>query len=175
MAALPVTSAAWQQDVASVDAIVAAMYALISGPPGERDWDRLRHLYLPGARLIPTGARPNGDTGLRVMDVEQYIDSVRRHLAQQGFFETEIARRTERYGALVHAFSTYESRHAAGDPQPFLRGINSLQLLWRDGRWWVVTVFWDNESPANPIPARYLPGAQDSDDSSTRAAPTQAK
>jgi hypothetical protein len=158
VAALPVNAApaAWRADVASVDALIASMYRLLSGPPGERDWDRLRHLYLPGARMIPTGLRPNGESGLRVMDIEQYIDSVRPHLLRHGFFETEVARRSEQYAGLVHAFSTYESRHAADDAVPFLRGINSIQLLRRDGRWWVVTVFWDNESPAHPIPARYL-------------------
>lgn len=147
---------AWLDDVSSIDALVHAMYSLLSGPPGDRDWARLRHLYLPGARMIPTGLRPNGEDGLRVMDIEQYIASVRPYFATHGFFETEIARRSERYGHVVHVFSTYESRHAADDAQPFLRGINSIQLLQRDDRWWVVTVFWDNESPDNPIPARYL-------------------
>lgn len=151
------TPDAWRIDVSSVDALIQAMYALISGPPGERDWDRLRHLYLPGARMIPTGKRPNGEDGLRVMDPEQYIASVRPYFLEHGFFETEIARIEQRFGHLVHAFSTYESRHRADDARPFLRGINSIQLLQRDGRWWVVSVFWDNESAANPIPASYLP------------------
>jgi hypothetical protein len=150
------TPPAWREDVASVDALIRAMYALISGPPGERDWDRLRHLYLPGARMIPTGRRPNGEDGLRVMGIDDYIASVRAYFLAHGFFETEIARRCERYAHLVHAMSTYESRHRAEDAEPFVRGINSIQLLERDGRWWVVTVFWDNESPRFPIPPRYL-------------------
>jgi hypothetical protein len=149
----------WAQDVVSVDAIIAAMYGLISGGPGERDWERLRNLYLPGARMIPTGLRPNGEDGLRVLDIEQYIASVRGYFLDNGFFETEIARRCERYGHLVHALSTYESRHDVDDAEPFVRGINSIQLLHRDGRWWVVTVFWDNESATNPIPPAYLVSA----------------
>jgi hypothetical protein len=144
-------------DVASIDAIVAALYDVISGPPGGRDWRRLRSLYLPGARLIPTGARPSGQNGLSVMDVEAYIASARAFFAERGFFESEIARRTERFGNVAHAFSTYEARWSAGDAEPFVRGVNSIQLLHKDGRWWVVTVFWDNESPENPIPAEYLP------------------
>jgi hypothetical protein len=37
-----------------------------------------------------------------------------------------------------------------------MRGVNSIQL-WNDGRrWWVVSIFWENESTANPIPAEYL-------------------
>lgn len=151
----------WREDVASVDALVKAMYALISGPPGERDWDRLRHLYLPGARMIPTGRRPNGEDGLRVMEIDEYIASVRGYFLERGFFETEIARRCERYAHLVHAMSTYESRHRPEDPEPFVRGVNSIQLLERDGRWWVVTVFWDNESPRFPIPPRYLESARE--------------
>ncbi len=37
-----------------------------------------------------------------------------------------------------------------------MRGINSFQL-WHDGdRWWVVSIFWENESAENPIPDKYL-------------------
>jgi hypothetical protein len=143
-------------DVTSIDAILHALYDTISGPPGERDWERERHLHLPGARMIPTGWRPNGEDALRVLDTAQYIESVRPYFREHGFFEREIARRTERFGNIVHVFSTYESRHAPGDADPFVRGINSIQLLWREGRWWVVTVFWQNESADQPIPPRYL-------------------
>jgi hypothetical protein len=145
------------EDVSSIDAIVAALYDVISGPPGGRDWDRLRSLYIPEARLIPTGTRPNGESGLRVLDVEGYIASASALFAEKGFFEREIARRTEAFGNVAHAWSTYEARWNEDDPEPFTRGINSIQLLHRDGRWWVVTVFWDNESAANPIPEQYLP------------------
>jgi hypothetical protein len=145
------------EDVSSIDAIIAALYDVISGPPGGRDWDRLRSLYIPEARLIPTGTRPNGESGLRVLDVDGYIASASALFAEKGFFEREIARRTERFGNVAHAFSTYEARWNEDDPEPFTRGVNSIQLLERDGRWWVVTVFWDNESPEKPIPERYLP------------------
>jgi hypothetical protein len=72
----------------------------------------------------------------------------------EGFFESEIHRRVERFGAVAHVFSTYESRHAR-DEKPFVRGINSIQLV-RDGkRWWIASVVWDTERPDNPIPADY--------------------
>ena len=79
-------------------------------------------------------------------------------MAEHGFYEREIHRKTERFGNIVHAMSTYETYWSEDDAEPFMRGINSIQLLYRDGRWWVVTIFWDNESPENPIPAEYLPG-----------------
>jgi hypothetical protein len=77
-------------------------------------------------------------------------------LEKNGFFETEIARQVEQYGGVVHAFSTYESRHKAEDPAPFVRGINSIQLFNDGQRWWVVTILWEGERPDNPIPQKYL-------------------
>jgi hypothetical protein len=151
------TPAANPADVASIDAILAALYDVISGPAGQkRNWDRMRSLFVPGARLMPTGRRPDGTGGMQVWTVDEYISRVGPRLEEMGFFERELARRTERYGNIVHAFSTYDSKRAASDPQPFARGINSIQL-WNDGRrWWVVTVFWEGERPDNPIPEKYL-------------------
>ncbi len=152
-----VTPPANPADVESVDAIMRALYDVISGPAGQRrNWDRMRSLFVPGARLIPTGQRPDGTRAIQVWSVDQYISTVGPRLEEGGFFERELARRTERYGNVVHAFSTYDSKHAASDPQPFARGINSIQL-WNDGRrWWVVSIFWEGERPDNPIPARYM-------------------
>jgi hypothetical protein len=88
--------------------------------------------------------------------VEDYIRQSGPVLEARGFTEREIARRTESYGQIVHAFSTYESRHRASDPQPFDRGINSIQLYNDGTRWWVVNVAWFAESGGAPIPERYL-------------------
>lgn len=144
-------------DVASLDAILAALYDVISGPAGQRrDWDRMRALFAPGARLIPAVYRPDSVAGLRVWDVEQYIAQVGPRLESGGFFEREIARRTERYGGVTHVFSTYESRRTIADPAPFARGINSIQAFFDGRRWWIVTIFWEGERPDSPIPAAYL-------------------
>lgn len=149
--------AANPKDVASIDAILNALYDVISGPAGQqRDWNRLRSLFLPGARLIPTGTRPNGETGARVLDVEDYIAQAGPYLEKNGFFEREIARRTDSFGNIAQVFSAYDSRHKADDAKPFSRGINSIQLTFNDNRWWVVTIFWDAERPDNPIPKKYL-------------------
>lgn len=144
-------------DVVSLDAILAALYDVISGPAGQpRDWDRMRALFVPGARLIPAVYRPDSLPTLRQLTVEDYITRVGPRLEADGFFEREIARRVERYGGVVHAFSTYESRRALTDAAPFARGINSIQLFHHGTRWWVVTIFWEGERPENPIPAPYL-------------------
>ncbi|MBF6542384.1 nuclear transport factor 2 family protein [Nocardia brasiliensis] len=144
-----------RSDTATVDAILFALYDVISGPAGERDFDRMRALFLPGARLIPAEPLTEHHVGGRALDCDAFIEQIAPLLRTQPFYEVEIARRTERFGPIVHALSTYESR-LTPDGAPFIRGINSIQLLHRDGRWWVVTIFWSNEAPGQPIPERYL-------------------
>ncbi len=150
-------------DVSSVDAILAALYDVISGPAGQkRDWDRFHSLFLPEhGRLINTGRSADGTVRYRVMTPADYVASSGPVLERDGFFETEIHRVQETFGNVTHAFSTYESRRTAADRTPFARGINSIQLFDDGTRWYVVTVFWDSERPDNPIPGRYLkpPGA----------------
>src|SRR5215210_2402416 len=156
-------------DVKSIEAIIAAVYDVISGPAGQkRDWERMRSLFAPGARLMPTspvrppGAAPGdpltGSEGYAttVLDVDGYIARSSKFLEERGFFERETARRVETYGHIAHVWSTYEARQKADDPKPFMRGINSIQLMNDGKRWWVVSIFWEAETPHTPLPAKYL-------------------
>lgn len=144
-------------DVESVDSIIEAVYDVISGPAGvERDWDRMRSLFLSDARLIPSFPGLDNAFAYRSMSVEDWIEGATEYFAENAFFEAEIHRVDERYGHISHAFSTYESRTEV-DGEPFARGINSFQLLNDGERWWVVNIFWQGESEAEPIPREYLP------------------
>jgi hypothetical protein len=150
-------------DVESIDAIIAAVYAGISGPAGQqRDWERERSLFIPGARLIPTllQAGPGaGDLWPHLLDLDGFIARVQPHFEANGFYEKEIARHIEQFGQIAHVWSTYESRHHPDDTQPFGRGINSIQLFNDGRRWWIVSVYWQQETAAHPIPQKYLPAA----------------
>jgi hypothetical protein len=150
------TSKANPADVASIDAIITAVYDCISGPAGEkRNWERERSLYYPGARLIPTG-RPSTELAPEILDVEGFIARVESFVTEQGFYEKEIARRVEQFGQIAHVWSTYESRHDPSDPEPFMRGINSIQLFNDGKRWWIVSIYWQHESAEHPLPEKYL-------------------
>jgi hypothetical protein len=148
-------------DVSSPDAILAATYDVISGPAGQkRDWDRFRSLFLTDARLIAVAKKPGGGIVARTVTPEQYAALADSYFDKNGFYEKEAARHADRYGNIMQIFSTYESRHDAKDAQPFARGINSFQLFFDGVRWWVVTIYWQEESPDNPLPKEFLPPAQ---------------
>lgn len=149
------TPAARPADVSSENAIIQAVYDVISGPKGQkRDWNRMRSLFAPGARLISAHKGKDGLTTAHVMSVEDYIRLGEPMLEKDGFFEREAHRTEDRFGNIAHVFSTYESRHAV-DAEPFQRGINSFQLLFDGKRWWVVTIYWQGERPDLPIPKQY--------------------
>jgi hypothetical protein len=153
----PAGPTARTEDVQSLDAIVAALYDVISGPAGQkRDWDRFRSLFAPGARLIPTGRRPDGSQSMRVLTPDEYATNSAPALERNGFFEREIGRAGDQYGGIVQIFSAYESKRTANDEKPFARGINSIQLANDGKRWWIVTVFWEAERPDNPLPQKYI-------------------
>ena len=145
-------------DAVSPEAIVAALYEVISGPAGQpRDWDRFRGLFAAGARLVPAAPRRDGSAPV-ALSPDDYVTRTSDTFSKSGFFEREVSRTADGFGTIRHVLSTYESRRAAADEKPFARGINSIQLMQHGGRWWIVTVMWDQERPDSPIPAKYLAG-----------------
>lgn len=146
-------------DVKSVDAIITALYDVISGGVGEaRNWNRMRSLFVPGGRLMPTIPRPDSTIGMRMLSVNDYIAGSGPQLERVGFRERELARRIEQFGHIAHVWSTYEGRTETDST--VIRGINSIQLMNDGTRWWVVSVFWEAERPNLPLPQQYLRNEQ---------------
>src|SRR5215475_8125577 len=148
--------AANPKDVESLDAIVAAVYDVISGPPGQRDWNRFNSLFAPDARLIAVRTpKDGGKPSLVVMTPKGYEERAGKHFLEHGFFEHEIGRKTDSFGAMTHIYTTYESRETK-DGKPIDRGINSMEFFYDGARWWCVQIYWDSERPGNAIPEKYL-------------------
>ena len=150
-AALAATEAAAMAAAeAEIDTALEAVYAVISGPVGqERDFAAMRALFTPDARL--TAITPKGLSGGTVDD---YIAKSGPFLVQTGFTERQLDRRLEVYGNLAHAWSSYEGVFTHPDgTSGSVRGVNSFQLVRQaDGRWLVQSIFWQAETPDNPLP-----------------------
>ena len=143
-------------EVATVDAIIKTLYEVISGPAGQRrNWNKFRSLFRPEARLNSIGKGVDGKAKLTTMTQEDYIRNVGPIFDEKGFFEKEIGRSAEKYGNMVHVFSAYETRFVV-DGKVEVRGINSIQLVQKDGRFWILNIMWNPETPDNPIPEKYL-------------------
>jgi hypothetical protein len=157
---VPRPSADWPkakaEDVASIEAIVAAYYASTSGKAGEkRDWERFQSLFLPNARLVAARPMSEGGAAAIFLPVTQYVEQNRKYFEASGFIDRETAHRVEAFGNIAQVWSTYESRRGTADAEPYSRGIASIQLLKDGNRWWIANVFWDFQRDENPIPEKY--------------------
>ena len=133
--------AAHAGDVSSLDAILRAMYDVISGPAGQpRDWQRFRSLYHPQARLIPVSLA-GGLVRPRILSPDDYIRRVEPIFAAEDFWELETDRQVETFDNIAHVVSSYESVRNPGD-RPFHVGKNSIQLVYDGTRWSILTVVW---------------------------------
>ncbi|MHC4975044.1 MAG: hypothetical protein ACYTF7_00395 [Planctomycetota bacterium] len=149
-------------DVDSLESIVGAYYESISANAGEpRDWDRLRSLFVPNARLLAARSLPEGGAAVWPLTVEDYIDANRTYFERGGYHEREVSRQVEQFGNIAQVWSTYEARRHENELEPYARGIYSIHLLKGGTRWWIVGMYWDYERPDTPIPDKYLAGDQE--------------
>jgi hypothetical protein len=137
------------EDVKSLDSILAAIYDVISGPAGDRDWNRFHSLFVPEARL--TSATQKNGGPVRLLDVEGYARGAGSYFKTHAFYESAVANRVQKFGNIAQVFSSYESRNAPNE-KPFARGVNSIQLFNDGSRWWVLSILWDEETPTDPLP-----------------------
>lgn len=148
----------YAEKVSSIDSTISTLYGVISGDKGEeRDWDLFKYLFHPDAKLIPTGKNQEGKYGAQYMTPDDYIKTAGNYLVENGFHEVEINKTVDTFGNITQVFSTYESFHNKSDKKPFMRGINSIQLLNDGKRWWIINVYWKQETEESPIPEMYLP------------------
>jgi hypothetical protein len=148
----------YSKQVATLNSTIETLYTVISDDAGvERDWDLFRHLFHKDAKLIPTGKDKEGKHCARYMTPEEYINTSGKWLFENGFHEVELNRQTQTFGNITQVFSTYHSFKRKDDRKPFMRGINSIQLMNDGERWWIINIYWMQESEENIIPEEYLP------------------
>jgi len=133
-----------------LDSLIAAMYARISFEAGERpDWSAQDDLFAPGARLVRVT-----DDGVFAFDLESYRRDFERMMdsgEMPSFWEGEIWREERVFGEVAHVLSAYETRRSRGGAL-LNRGVNSIQLFRREGRWWISAMIWRREGREVAIP-----------------------
>jgi hypothetical protein len=126
-----------------LDAIIAAMYACVCWEKGQRpDWKTHDAIFAPDARMV----RINDD-GVFEFDNVSYRANLEAMIDSgelPTFWEGELWRETRLFGDMAHVLSAYETRRSR-DGELLNRGVNSIQLFRRDGRWWISAMIWRRE------------------------------
>lgn len=146
-------------DLSSLDDVLTALYATISGKPEERNWPLATTLFHPHARMVRTRLDDSGVPIAFSFSVPEYQENAREYLKDTPFYEIEIARRTEYFGNLATVFSAYEARRAPVDGEFIKRGMNMIHLYNDGARWWIMHMIWDDERDGLTLPAELFKAA----------------
>jgi hypothetical protein len=141
--------------------MTAALYRVLSVAPAQRDWEALRPLYHPEARLVRTGVGPDGKPFVHVFTLDAYIENIRQLLDDETrFSEVEIAQESVVFGNVARLTSVYEFSWQSPKETRRGRGVNFFTLVCEDGQWRVMSIVWDNERPGLALPPEvYAPRA----------------
>lgn len=139
---------------ATLDDLTKALDDGVSGP-GNKDRTCLRAILLPDARLSPIHKAQDGSFAPRVLTVDDWIAAVAKR-GSEAFYERQIKVTTESYGHFAHLWSTYEIRPTP-DGKPEMTGINSIQAVFDGSQWKVLSILWEPDTTAGPVPRKYLP------------------
>jgi predicted metalloprotease with PDZ domain len=145
------TPAANAADVNSIDAVIKATYAVISGPAGPRDWNRFYSLFLPEAEMGAITKAADGKKLFKSMTPENYQKANAPFFMQYGFYEEELKRNVQQYGDVASVQSSYQYR-TTPNGKVEQRGVNYFTLVQSNGRWWIANLSWQDEEKDLPLP-----------------------
>ncbi len=146
-------------DYGTVDEVIDGLYATVSFGPGEEpDWDHARSFFLPEAVVV---FAERGSAPTQVMDLDGWIEDFQvfyrdRDLAEKGFQEGIAGKTITEYGNIAHAFVVFEPRVGPDFGGTTVPGLDSLELVRRDGRWWIAAITTQFSSEGLPIPAELV-------------------
>lgn len=122
----------YAEDVKSIDAIIDAYYDVISGSSDD-PWQFERDHYIHSDHAVIIRLDNNGNADAHSLEAE-YIPM---GLApKENFYEKELKRIVSQFGNVAQVWSAYEIR---SNPEiaSNVRGLNSIQLHFEKGRWWI--------------------------------------
>jgi hypothetical protein len=138
----------------SLPKLIKAVDDAVSGP-GNKDRTCMRQLFMPDARLIPVVKGKDGQWAPHVLTVDDWITRVAKR-GSEAFYERQIKYSVEKFGHMAHAWSTFEIRETPNG-KAVARGINSMQAFYDGHTWKLIEIVWEDETPASPLPKKYLP------------------
>ena len=141
----------YAEDVKSVDAIINAYYDVISGSSSE-PWEFERDKYIHSKNAFITRLDVNGKAETHSLEAEYIPIGLS---PKEDFYEKELKRTVSKYGSIAQVWSAFEIRT---DPntESNIRGLNSVQLHYEKGRWFIDSWTCEMESEKNSVVSEFL-------------------
>lgn len=137
----------------TAELVVNELYDLVTFEQGESpDWDRVRSLFIGEAVIVLRTSR----TATSVFSVDGFVGDFvsfieKANVTETGFVERIIKTRTMVFGDIAHILVLYEAEIPGSERGP-QQGVDSFQLIRREGRWWIASVVNEIPTPDRPVP-----------------------
>ena len=141
----------YANDVKSIDAIVQAYYAVVSGSSKD-PWQFERDSYIHSKNAVITRLDEHGVAESHALEAE-YIPVAL--YPKDDFYEKELKRKVNHFGNIAQVWSAFEIR-TNPDVESNVRGLNSIQLHFEKGRWWIDSWTCEMESKTNSLVSDFL-------------------
>jgi hypothetical protein len=140
-------------ELTNPERMVAALYDEVTfGAGASPDWQRVRSMFLDRATIVLRTGREQ----TTVFSVDGFIAdfvafSEREDVRASGFAERVLRTDPLVFGDIAHILVLYEA-HIPGSERPPLQGVDSFQLIRKDGRWWITGVTNELPTAERPLP-----------------------
>jgi 3-oxoadipate enol-lactonase len=142
-----------RDSLATPESVVTELYRRVTFKADESpDWQSVRALFDREAVVVLRTARDK----TTVFSVEGFVDDFVRFIGRAdarrtGFSEKIVRMKPLIYGDIAHVLVLYEAQ-LGGSDRPPQRGVDSFELIRKDGRWWIVSITNEICTPERPVP-----------------------
>lgn len=149
---LKAQNTSFENDAKTIEALMKASYEVVSGEKGaKRQWDRDYYLHHPKAVYSYFDRKKQEQVTMTLQEFHKETDEM---VFNTAFYENEINREVRFFGNVAHVWSTYETRLEKGGKVE-RRGINSIQLIFENNRWYIISWTFSGETDQNIIPKTF--------------------
>lgn len=136
----------------TIDGTIGAMLKVINGEKGKtRNWQAFKSLFLSTVRF--TAVNPEGNGSYETADLNEMIEFMHDDYYDSGYEEKTLNRTIERFSGVAHVFEVVMHTEPDGSKT---KGLNSYQLVFSEGRWWIANIVWTFETDDVKIPEKYI-------------------
>ncbi|WP_445732829.1 hypothetical protein [Mariniflexile sp.] len=141
----------YKKDVTSIDTLINAYYDVVSGSSSE-PWEFERDNYIHSKNAVITRLDENGKAESHTLEAEYIPIGLS---PKEDFYEIELKRLVSNYGHIAQVWSAFEIRT---DPktETNVRGLNSIQVHYENGRWWIDSWTCEMESEDSSLVTEFL-------------------
>ncbi|MBT8396706.1 MAG: hypothetical protein HKO65_15900 [Gemmatimonadetes bacterium] len=141
------------QEVPSAEGIVRELYDMVTFPKGTTpDWGQFRALFLPESVVVLRSTREATSVFTLEGFIQDWLDFIEgSKIEETGFTERIIRTHSTEFGDIAHVWVLYEAE-IPGWGRPPQQGVDSFQLVRREGAWKIASILNEIPTPERPIP-----------------------